>query len=215
MRSPPSPSWLSRNQADPPSLDTLNQVPLSPTFASPRPAPKAPTFKNSALKGFFNRKSPRSPSDVSLHSSDSLLNVNDNHNHHPYAPMPPPPLPVVSNHDTLDDEQECPVCLEPLSFSFRLPGEKPHVVPECGHSLHEVSIHISSILHSDIYIIQACFTAVYGPPPGQSKSVVPRKSNLGVCGVCRRPMKVGDGDNSKTNSQCLSKSACPTVFIFL
>jgi len=48
------------------------------------------------------------------------------------------PIPVVSNHDSLDDEEECPVCLEPLSFSFRLPGEKPHVVPECGHALHEV-----------------------------------------------------------------------------
>lgn len=44
-------------------------------------------------------------------------------------------------HDDLldDNEGECPVCLEPLSFSFRLPGEKPHVVPECGHALHEVS----------------------------------------------------------------------------
>lgn len=46
--------------------------------------------------------------------------------------------PTMSSHD-LDDEAECPVCLEPLSFSFRLPGEKPHVVPECGHALHEVS----------------------------------------------------------------------------
>jgi len=56
---------------------------------------------------------------------------------HPYATMAPAPLPVVSNHDA-DDEEECPVCLEPLSFSFRLPGEKPHIVPECGHALHEV-----------------------------------------------------------------------------
>lgn len=52
--------------------------------------------------------------------------------------MPPAPLPVVSNHDANDEEEECPVCLEPLSFSFRLPGEKPHIVPECGHALHEV-----------------------------------------------------------------------------
>ncbi|TDL23904.1 hypothetical protein BD410DRAFT_814169 [Rickenella mellea] len=95
------------------------------------------------------------------------------------------PLPVVSSRDHADDEEECPVCLEPLSFSFRLPGEKPHIVPECGHALHE-----------------ACFTAVYGPPPGQNRgaaAVLPRKSNLGVCGVCRRPMKVGDGDGSKSN----------------
>ncbi|KAF6761725.1 von Willebrand RING finger domain-containing protein [Ephemerocybe angulata] len=90
-----------------------------------------------------------------------------------------PPIPVVSSRP--DDDDECPVCLEPLSFSFRLPGEKPHIVPECGHALHE-----------------ACFTAVYGPPPNQSRSM-PRKSNVGVCGVCRRPMKVGDGDGGKSN----------------
>jgi len=46
--------------------------------------------------------------------------------------------PPMSSHDLDLDEAECPVCLEPLSFSFRLPGEKPHVVPECGHALHEV-----------------------------------------------------------------------------
>lgn len=38
-----------------------------------------------------------------------------------------------------DDEETCPVCVESLSFTFRLPGEKPHIVPECGHALHEVS----------------------------------------------------------------------------
>ncbi|KAL0572801.1 hypothetical protein V5O48_009166 [Marasmius crinis-equi] len=92
------------------------------------------------------------------------------------------PLPVVSNQDHVEEEEDCPVCLEPLSFSFRLPGEKPHIVPECGHALHE-----------------ACFTAVYGPPPSQARTTVPRKSNLGVCGVCRRPMKVGDGDGGKSN----------------
>ncbi|ESK96489.1 von willebrand ring finger domain-containing protein [Moniliophthora roreri MCA 2997] len=93
------------------------------------------------------------------------------------------PLPVVSNQDHhVEEEEDCPVCLEPLSFSFRLPGEKPHIVPECGHALHE-----------------ACFTAVYGPPPNQARSAIPRKSSLGVCGVCRRPMKVGDGDGGKSN----------------
>ncbi|KAG5638355.1 hypothetical protein H0H81_000489 [Sphagnurus paluster] len=92
------------------------------------------------------------------------------------------PIPVVSARDPVEDEAECPVCLEPLSFSFRLPGEKPHIVPECGHALHE-----------------ACFTAVYGPPPNQSRTNAPRKTNLGVCGVCRRPMKVGDGDGGKSN----------------
>lgn len=66
---------------------------------------------------------------------------------HPFAAPMTPPIPVVSNnHDTLDDENDCPVCLEPLSFSFRLPGEKPHVVPECGHALHEVSSAILPVI---------------------------------------------------------------------
>ncbi|KAG1770708.1 Pleckstrin homology domain-containing protein [Suillus occidentalis] len=161
---------------------------LSPTsnYQLPTNSPK-PT-KSSAFKGLqsvFQRKPPdRSLSSNSLRSSYSASNASatDTHSPHPYAAMPPAPLPVVSTNEHIDDEQECPVCLEPLSFSFRLPGEKPHVVPECGHSLHE-----------------ACFTAVYGPPPAQSRSAVPRKSNLGVCGVCRRPMKIGDGDGSKNN----------------
>lgn len=171
MRSSHSPSWLNRNQ---PSLDThhhqlVDQVPLSSTFVSPRPAPKAPTFKNSTLKSFqsvFQRKPPPSPS---LHSSESLIHIPDNHNHHPYAVMPPP-LPVVSNHDALDDEQECPVCLEPLSFSFRLPGEKPHVVPECGHSLHEVSSQIDQLSS----FVSLTFSRLVSPP-----CTVLRQTNLG------------------------------------
>lgn len=47
--------------------------------------------------------------------------------------------------DTSPDETDCPVCLEPLSH--RLAGEKSHVMPQCGHALHN-----------------ACFTAVYGSP---------------------------------------------------
>lgn len=76
-----------------------------------------------------------------------------------------------------DGADTCPVCLEPLSFSFRLPGEKPHIVPECSHALHE-----------------ACFVAVYAPSGTRTSAQVPRKTNLGVCGVCRKPMKVGEGD---------------------
>ncbi|KIY53347.1 hypothetical protein FISHEDRAFT_63373 [Fistulina hepatica ATCC 64428] len=97
------------------------------------------------------------------------------------------PLPVVSSASSdADDADECPVCLEPLSFSFRLPGEKPHIVPECGHALHE-----------------ACFAAVYGPPPS-SRDGGPRKTGLGVCGVCRRPMKIGDGDTSGKSNKLAS-----------
>lgn len=72
----------------------------------------------------------RPPSSASAASSVSASTT------HPYS-MVSTPHQYNSAHD-MDDEGECPVCLEPLSFSFRLPGEKPHIVPECGHALHEV-----------------------------------------------------------------------------
>jgi hypothetical protein len=156
-----SASWKSRSRRDkPPTLDTLNlhhsssishQVPLTPTYISPRSPPKPPLpFQkpaSSSLKGIqnvFNRipnlnRSYSTNSLLSRYSASARSFHSDNTSIHPYATMAPAPLPVVSNHDTFDDEEECPVCLEPLSFSFRLPGEKPHIVPECGHALHEVS----------------------------------------------------------------------------
>ncbi|KAJ8695193.1 hypothetical protein PTI98_007808 [Pleurotus ostreatus] len=194
-----STSWISRIQNHRETDHSLTP-PLTPTYTAPRLAPKPPQQldfspgKSSTAKAFqsvFHRKqhqdSSRTPSirsgySASTSSSDNLANQSATPTLHPYGTMSPAPLPVVSNHDNAEDEEECPVCLEPLSFSFRLPGEKPHIVPECGHALHE-----------------ACFTAVYGPPPNQSRSAVPRKTNLGVCGVCRRPMKVGDGDGGKSN----------------
>ncbi|TRM65487.1 Pleckstrin homology domain-containing protein [Schizophyllum amplum] len=170
----------------------------SPTYRAPREAPRPPPSfpappsspSPSRLGGglepgnshFRSLRAPRAPSIRSFEASVRSFTpttVDDGDNAHTYA-MHNAPLPVVSSQDN-DEEDECPVCLEPLSFSFRLPGEKPHIVPECGHALHE-----------------ACFTAVYGPPPSQVRGV-PRKSNLGVCGVCRRPMKVGDGDGGKSN----------------
>ncbi|KAJ6610219.1 Pleckstrin homology domain-containing protein [Mycena sp. CBHHK59/15] len=156
------------------------QTPLSPSYSFPRAAPRPPT-QGFSISSVFNRT--RAPSLRSAYStSTTTTTTSERSSQHPYSVMHVAPLPVVSNQESPDDEEECPVCLEPLSFSFRLPGEKPHIVPECGHALHE-----------------ACFTAVYGPPPSQARSTVPRKSNLGVCGVCRRPMKVGDGDSGKSN----------------
>ncbi|KAF8659888.1 hypothetical protein AX16_001772 [Volvariella volvacea WC 439] len=221
--SPLSSSWLLRSHRDsppprhpadqpahlhlqgPPQQPHLHhQPPLTPTYTSPRSPPIPPNQKsqNSAFKAFHSvfRKqhhsstnldttnlAPPAPSSghadraPSVHSgySADTTDSDGQQNAHPYAAMHIPPIPVVSNYDPNDEEADCPVCLEPLSSSFRLPGEKPHIVPECGHALHE-----------------ACFTAVYGPIP---KSSVPRKTNLGVCGVCRRPMKVGDSDTGKSN----------------
>ncbi|KAJ7765454.1 Pleckstrin homology domain-containing protein [Mycena maculata] len=176
-------SWTSLQRGTPSRSDQPPlSLPLSPAYTSPRQAPVPPRqsapFKLSAV---FNRT--RTSSLRSAYSSSTTTtSASDLSTAHPYSVMHVAPLPVVSNQENQEEEEECPVCLEPLSFSFRLPGEKPHIVPECGHALHE-----------------ACFTAVYGPPPSQARSTVPRKSNLGVCGVCRRPMKVGDGDSGKSN----------------
>lgn len=88
-----------------------------------------------------------------------------------------------SNSDAGPEEVTCPVCLELLSF--RLAGEKAHVVPLCGHALHH-----------------ACFTAVYGSVDSVLKAQSAKGSKHsppGMCGVCRRLIVLGEdrGDNRR------------------
>ncbi|PFH50267.1 hypothetical protein AMATHDRAFT_4171 [Amanita thiersii Skay4041] len=198
-----------------PSSGWHQDVPLTPTYTTPRAAPKPPpapdylkppSFKTSFQNIF--RKPSRPPSIHSAYSTSTSTSASSDKQpiHNFTTTMHGAPLPVVSSHDSPDDEDECPVCLEPLSFSFRLPGEKPHIVPECGHALHEVSFSLFIFVCLVFWLnlssspsSKACFTAVYGPLPNQARSSTPRKLNLGVCGVCRRPMKVGDGDGGKSN----------------
>ena len=198
---------------------TRPSLPVS-AYTSPRPVPKVPSITSSIRSVFASQRKSKRPvahdlgpsgstSALSLRSGDLSDSSQITHSYsHPYPLNDSPRMPKMSSRDATEEEAECPVCLEPLSFSFRLPGEKPHIVPECGHALHEVhrfrfspapSIHPASPP-------QACFSAVYGPPPGQSRVGVIRKSNLGVCGVCRRPMKVGDGDGGKSNSESSPRS---------
>jgi hypothetical protein len=118
-------------------------------YISPRPVPRAPSVFTSSIRSVFGpqRKNkgpavvgfgtPASASALSLRSGDlSDSSPITSTYSHPYSSHDAPP--IVPSRDTMDEEAECPVCLEPLSFSFRLPGEKPHIVPECGHALHEV-----------------------------------------------------------------------------
>lgn len=109
-------------------------------FAVRRPAPRVAS-SNSLHSAYSThsaraRAAARSTDHLPVQNPDPPPPVPDLH---PYAAMVASPVPVVSSHDA-EDEKECPVCLEPLSFSFRLPGEKPHIVPDCGHALHEVRI---------------------------------------------------------------------------
>ncbi|KAI0709698.1 hypothetical protein C8T65DRAFT_195870 [Cerioporus squamosus] len=127
-------------------------LPPSSPLLTPRARTASTTNKASSfaasVRSVFHRSPHRATSEASLRSAYSAnssvkppsYSSNADSSHlHPYASMVAAPLPVVSSHDASDEEEECPVCLEPLSSSFRLPGEKPHIVPECGHSLHEVS----------------------------------------------------------------------------
>lgn len=91
-------------------------------------------------------------------------------------------------------DADCPVCLEPLSY--RLAGEKPHVVPNCGHALHN-----------------ACFTAVYGRPEAVLASQDGGSSPPGMCGVCRRAIVLGgdvEGSSSKGSSEYM-RGACTVL----
>ncbi|CAO1613355.1 unnamed protein product [Parajaminaea phylloscopi] len=82
-------------------------------------------------------------------------------------------------------ERDCPVCLEPLSY--RLAGEKPHVVPNCGHALHN-----------------ACFTAVYGQPEAIMASQRSGGGPPGMCGVCRKAIVLGGDVESGGKSSKLA-----------
>ena len=126
------------SRIDPSEIDC--QAPLTPTYISPRLAPLPPQGNKSFKASFHTvfRTQPKSPSLKS--DSASTITPSENNNARPYSSIHMPPIPVVKNHSVVEDDDECPVCLEPLSFSFRLPGEKPHIVPECGHALHEVSL---------------------------------------------------------------------------
>jgi hypothetical protein len=120
-----------------PHPSSSRQIPAPPTFNPPHLNPRDNTARPSSAASFRSVYT----ATTDPHRSTLTLRTQDFHSH-PFATMAHAPLPVVSSHDSSEEEEDCPVCLEPLSFSFRLPGEKPHIVPECGHALHEVG-HLS------------------------------------------------------------------------
>jgi hypothetical protein len=150
MRSAHPSAWFHRSNKKSQTPEPVYS-PIQQPLPYPPPSSRthaAPTLFTSLHLTAHNRD-PRPPSSAasfrSAYSAASGSHHSTAHTHtqehysHPFASMVHAPLPVVSSHDPSDEEEECPVCLEPLSFSFRLPGEKPHIVPECGHALHEVS----------------------------------------------------------------------------
>jgi len=130
-------------------------LPIS-AYTSPRSVPNVPSIASSIRSVFTSQRKSKGPAVLGLGSSASTSalslrsgDLSDSSQitstySHPYPLNDAPKMPKVPSRDVTEEEAECPVCLEPLSFSFRLPGEKPHIVPECGHALHEVLISFRS-----------------------------------------------------------------------
>jgi hypothetical protein len=45
---------------------------------------------------------------------------------------------VVAEVDGDTNGYKCPVCVERIGAEYRIKGEKPDVIPECGHAIHHV-----------------------------------------------------------------------------
>ena len=140
--------WTFKKQTVEEQLRPLPSLPAS-AYTTPRLAPRAPSITSSIRSVFTSQRRSRGPTALGFGSSASASalslrsgDLSDSSQitstySRPYSINDAPIMPIVSSRDA-EEEAECPVCLEPLSFSFRLPGEKPHIVPECGHALHEV-----------------------------------------------------------------------------
>lgn len=103
----------------------------------------------------------------------------------------------------IEQEADCPVCLEPLSV--RLQGEKPHVVPLCGHKLHN-----------------DCFETAYnitvreamGDIDDRMEGFMRKKKRqpIGICGICRSEMRIGDPSDAGKNSKSMPLLPKETVY---
>jgi len=104
----------------------------------------------------FAASSPRgllSPEQNSLRKSRSFnptyspgLEYSPGRTAHPYAAPTHMAQSIIRDAEPVD-EDNCPVCLEPLAL--RLRGEKPHVVPICGHKLRKFTTYVLYPVESD------------------------------------------------------------------
>ncbi|KAH8930234.1 hypothetical protein BT69DRAFT_907330 [Atractiella rhizophila] len=175
-----------------PNPSTLNS-PLSPSHSYRHPHRPHPPPPSSTVSSSFSKLSKTSTSTTTSAAFSTLSALSnqtssttrtvkfDLSTSHPYAAQTKKSeeeegfMDFVEERAGRMEEEKCPVCLEPLSL--RLAGERPHIKPQCGHRLHD-----------------ACFEAVYG---GVARARAKPGQALGLCGVCRRDMKLGDGDTNK------------------
>jgi hypothetical protein len=124
-----------KNGQQSPKSPSLTPYPYSDNPFHRPPSAAGTTYSSAASEATFRtgHSTQSTASNNTIKPPNHLQSSKSSFHSGSHASTPP-----MSSHDLDPDEAECPVCLEPLSFSFRLPGEKPHVVPECGHALHEV-----------------------------------------------------------------------------
>ncbi|GAA5826870.1 hypothetical protein JCM11251_002136 [Rhodosporidiobolus azoricus] len=183
----------------PPSAHTSS---FAPSSASPSSSCHLHTHRRSASTSSFPLPPPTSSSSLfsrpRTSSRPSLLTPPPSPTHSRSFPSRkssedtfPPGFMSAAISDSQDEEEVCPICCEGLN-AFRLAGEKPHVVPVCGHRLHH-----------------ACFEAVYGD---LDRAKARTTGSLGLCGVCRREMKIGEaGDGPGKGSKFAKLSGLPSA----
>ncbi|PLW22557.1 hypothetical protein PCASD_16137 [Puccinia coronata f. sp. avenae] len=99
----------------------------------------------------------------------------------PETSRDPPESEMDQDNDIITDN--CPVCVEDLKM--KLMGEKPLVIPKCGHRLHA-----------------SCFEAVYG-----SLEEARRTGDvLGLCGICRKDMRLNASGGGSFPAKTLDRS---------
>lgn len=106
--------------------------PFAPFSRPASPAPSS-TAKNTFLSPQATHRLDRVDSPV-INNSRSSPNLAEAYKMTRSAQQ----VALVSIEDDRDGDVTCPVCVEPMGFTYRLPGEKPPIVPDCGHALHEV-----------------------------------------------------------------------------
>jgi hypothetical protein len=132
---PRPPSLPSTSTSTPRSSNGFSYSPTLPGAQASSNLPRTDTL--SASDDLVNDMAPTFASSSSTsHHSHSLYP-----SHSPQLQPSPPPdlhhpygsLMSSSVRDNEEDEEVCPVCL--CELSLRLQGERPHVVPVCGHRL--------------------------------------------------------------------------------
>lgn len=105
------------------SPNTVHRMPRMSSFSS------ISSTMSSFVSGMAVRAGSSGTPAYKTNADDRVHNVGSTSN----------PLAVISQQEMpRQDENTCPICVESLDASFRLPGEKAHVIPECGHTIHEV-----------------------------------------------------------------------------